>query len=295
MAGKKSKTKHKKDKKKEKARRAKPEPKPRATRAHAAKAGPGTKAATRPATGKPAGPATATKGAGGKAGGAAGAGAPAGRPGARPGARPGGSKKGSRRSSLSQRRGPDGELLAPGDLLLPGGASRPEEVQYLFRGSVAAERPVTEEAVHEILIKRGANPETASERPDLQKTVENMRLRFEGGSIEPLLPLRAAIRRNFQGVVERAKHRRREIGAFLRGLDLGHTETSHMDSHGEASLQSLMEWAARLENLTEADEPDHADYNQFHRGLDQLENTTEALIIDVEQTLRRLRDRTRNG
>jgi hypothetical protein len=101
------------------------------------------------------------------------------------------------------------------------------------------------------------------------------------------------VRRNFQGVVERAKHRRREIGAFLRGLDLGRTETSHMDSHGEASLQSLMEWAARLENLTEADEPGQADYNQFHRGLDQLENTTETLIIDVELTLRRLRDRNR--
>jgi hypothetical protein len=93
--------------------------------------------------------------------------------------------------------------------------------------------------------------------------------------------------------VERAKHRRREIGAFLRGLDLGRTETSHMDSHGEASLQSLMEWAARLENLVEADEPGQADYAQFHRGLDQLENTTEALIVDMEQTLRRLRDRLR--
>ena len=66
-----------------------------------------------------------------------------------------------------------------------------------------------------------------------------------------------------------------------------------MDSHGEASLQSLMEWAARLENLAEADEPEQADYVQFHRVLDQLDNTTEALIIDVELTLRRLRDRTR--
>ena len=94
-------------------------------------------------------------------------------------------------------------------------------------------------------------------------------------------------------MVERAKHRRREIGAFLRGLDLGRTETSHMDSHGEASLQSLMEWAARLENLAEADEPDQADYAQFHRGLDQLENTTETLIVDVELTLRRLRDRAK--
>jgi hypothetical protein len=117
--------------------------------------------------------------------------------------------------------------------------------------------------------------------------------RFERGSIEPLLPTRPPARRHFQGVVERAKHRRREIGAFLRGLDLGRTETSHMDSHGEASLQSLMEWAARLENLVEADEPGQADYAQFHRGLDQLENTTEALIVDVEQTLRRLRDRIR--
>jgi len=119
------------------------------------------------------------------------------------------------------------------------------------------------------------------------------RERFERGSIEPVIPARSNLRRSFQGVVERARHRRREIGAFLRGLDLGRTETSHMDAHGEASLQSLMEWAARLENLTEADEPTQADYGQFHRGLDQLESTTEALIIDVEQTLRRLRDRLR--
>ena len=116
---------------------------------------------------------------------------------------------------------------------------------------------------------------------------------FDSGTIEPLLPTRPVGRRNFAGVVERAKHRRREIGAFLRGLDLGRTESSHMDSHGEASLQSLMEWAARLENLVEADEPDNADYAQFHRGMDQLENTTEALIVDVELTLRRLRDRVK--
>src|SRR5688500_2523491 len=100
-------------------------------------------------------------------------------------------------------------------------------------------------------------------------------------------------RRNFAGVVERAKHRRREIGAFLRGLDLGRTETSHMDTHGEDSLQKLMEWAARLEILMEAEEADQADYAMFHRGLDQLENTTESLIVDVEATLRRLRDRVR--
>jgi hypothetical protein len=202
-------------------------------------------------------------------------------------------KKGGRKSSLALRRGPDGELLAPGDLLLPGGAQGFDEVLYFFRGTAAAEHPVGEEAVAEILTKRGT-PDAAHEKGDLAKAQDSMRRRFDGG-IEPLLPIRNAIRRNFQGVVERAKHRRREIGAFLRGLDIGRTETSHMDSHGEASLQSLMEWAARLENLADADEPDRADYNQFHRGLDQLENTTEALIVDVEQTLRRLRDRLRSS
>ena len=54
-----------------------------------------------------------------------------------------------------------------------------------------------------------------------------------------------------------------------------------------------MEWAARLEILMEAEEADQADYAMFHRGLDQLENTTESLIVDVEATLRRLRDRVR--
>ncbi len=208
-------------------------------------------------------------------------------------AKPARSAKKGRKSALSLRRGPDGELLAPGDLLLPGGAQGIDEVLYFFRGCAASEHPIGEDAVSEILTKRGT-PDATHERSELLKALESMRRRFDGG-IEPLLPIRSAIRRNFQGVVERAKHRRREIGAFLRGLDMGRTETSHMDSHGEASLQSLMEWAARLENLADADEPDRADYNQFHRGLDQLENTTEALIVDVEQTLRRVRDRSRTN
>jgi hypothetical protein len=191
-----------------------------------------------------------------------------------------------------QRRGPDGELLNPGDLLLPGGASSLEELQYLFRGCVAAEQPNPDAGISEVLTKRGV-PETDQTRGELAKHAAVFVRRFDGGSIEASLPVRAATRRNFQGVQERAKQRRRELGAFMRGLDLGRTETSHMDSHGEASLQSLMEWAARLENLAEADEPERADYNQFHRGLDQLDNTTEALVVDVELTLRRLRDKER--
>jgi hypothetical protein len=209
--------------------------------------------------------------------------------GAKP-ARPSG-RKSSRRPTLL-RRGPDGEILAPGDLLLPGGAQRAEEVQYLLRGCEAAEHPAGEEGIAEVFAKRPA-PETPGEREEMGRTLSWARERFGRGSIEPVIPPRTNLRRTFQGVVERARHRRREIGAFLRGLDLGRTETSHMDAHGEASLQSLMEWAARLENLAEADEPNQADYGQFHRGLDQLESTTEALIIDVEQTLRRLRDRLR--
>jgi hypothetical protein len=217
-------------------------------------------------------------------------GKPAGGAGKPAGARPS-AKKGGRKSPLSQRRGPNGELFQPGDLLLPTGPQGPDEVQYLLRGSVAAEHPAPEAGVSEIVIKKG--PEAEGDRAELSRFAMGLAERFDSGTIEPLLPTRPVGRRNFAGVVERAKHRRREIGAFLRGLDLGRTESSHMDSHGEASLQSLMEWAARLENLVEADEPDTADYAQFHRGMDQLENTTEALIVDVELTLRRLRDRVK--
>jgi hypothetical protein len=210
----------------------------------------------------------------------------------KPGDRPRPAKKGGRKSPLSQRRGPNGELFTPGDLLLPTGPQGPDEIQYLLRGAVAAEHAAGPVAVSEIITKKGT-AEAEGDRGELTRFSEGLSERFEKGSIEPLLPIRPPARRNFLGVVERAKHRRREIGAFLRGLDLGRTETSHMDSHGEASLQSLMEWAARLENLAEADEPDQADYAQFHRGLDQLENTTETLIVDVELTLRRLRDRAK--
>jgi len=201
-------------------------------------------------------------------------------------------RKSSRRSSLSLRRGPDGELLAPGELLLPGGPQSVEEVQYLLRGVVAAEHGDVDAGIAEVIAKHPTPGDPLASRPDLAKQAQAADKRFASGTIEPLLPTRIqSSRRTFASVVERAKMRRREIGAFLRGLHLGHTETSHMDSHGEASLQSLMEWAARLENLMEAEEPNQADYSQFHRGLDHLENTTEALIVDVEGTLRRLRDR----
>ncbi len=289
-----AKTKHSKDhKKKEKkaaARHGKPDGKPPAkASAHhkAAKPKAAEKAGAKPA------PSAKGKSDAGQVAGAGGAVVPkqpAGVDGRPPKA--GKARKSSRRPTLL-RRGPDGEILAPGDLLLPGGTQRSEEIQYLFRGCSAAERPnVGEEAIAEVFARRPAG-EFPSDRDDLQRALTWARDRFERGNIEPVIPQRTNIKRTFQGVVERARHRRREIGAFLRGLDLGHTETNHMDAHGEASLQSLMEWAARLENLTEADEPTQADYASFHRGLDQLESTTEALIIDVEQTLRRLRDRLR--
>jgi hypothetical protein len=206
-------------------------------------------------------------------------------------ARPAG-RKSSRRPSLL-RRGPDGEILAPGDLLLPGGPQRIEEILYLFRGCSAAEHPIGEDAIAEVQAKR-TSPEAPGDREELAKILAWARERFEHGTIEPAVPPRPTLRRSFQGVVERAKQRRREIGAFLRGLDLGHTETSHMDAHGEASLTSLMKLAAGLENLAEAEEPAQTDANELHRVFEQLEAATETLIIDVEQTLRRLRDRLRS-
>jgi hypothetical protein len=226
-------------------------------------------------------------------------GVPGAKPGV-PGAKPGApaptdaqKKKAAKKSArrMLMRRGPDGELLAPGELLLPGGVQHIDEVLYMLRGSLAAEHPAPDEALAEVAAKK--KPETVFDEAEIARQREQIAERFETSQIESLLPVRPPGRRTFQGVVERAKHRRREIGSFLRGLDLGRTETSHMDSHGEASLQSLMEWAARLEVLAEADEPENADYGQFLRVLDQLDNTTESLVVDVELTLRRLRDRVR--
>ncbi|MBI3932721.1 MAG: hypothetical protein HY317_04840 [Acidobacteria bacterium] len=277
MASSKKKTKAKGKAKGKSAAAHKPAPKPAAPK-------PGKKAPAKPAAKAPAAA---------PARGAPAAGAAAGPAGTKPQGHHPAPRKSSRRDR-GPRRGASGEIVGIGEILIPGGPQTPEEIQYFFRGCVAAEHPNGPAGVEELLSKRPGATDPESLRTDFSRVMHAMAQRFDG-SIEPLLPGRPqTARRTFQTVVERAKLRRREIGAFLRGLDIGRTESSHMDSHGEASLQSLMEWAARLENLAEADEPQQADYAQFHRGLDQLDNTTEALILDVEATLRRLRDRVRS-
>jgi hypothetical protein len=203
-------------------------------------------------------------------------------------ARPAAPKKTSRKGGGSRR---DGKSYPPGELLLPGGSQTPEETLYFFRGCVAAEHAVPQEGLQDIVTRRGlgeADQATEDVRRLLVMAVE----RFASGALDPLLPSRAQARRTFTGVLERVRGRRREIGAFLRGLDLGRTEVSHLDSHAETSLQNLMEWTARIDKMVEeGEEPEQADYNQLHRGVDQLDNTTEALIVDLELTLKRLRDR----
>jgi hypothetical protein len=202
-------------------------------------------------------------------------------------------KKSSRKGGSSLRRGFDANR-PPGELLLPGGPKTPEEIQYMLRGCVAAERSAGNAGIEEVLLKHPLAADPEGLKTELRKQLVTIEKRFESGAIEGQAPVRPPhTRRNFQGMVERAKARRREIGAFLRGLHLAQQETSHMDAHGEASLDSLMQWAARLENLADAEEREQADYGQFHRILDQLESNTEALIVDVELTLRRLRDRVR--
>jgi hypothetical protein len=263
--------------KKRAAARPKPKPQPKPE----AKPQPKPAPAQKPPKGKPAAHAAAPgKGAPAKASGTPALKAPGGPPAPKP-------KKSSRRSALLQRRGPDGQILAPGELLLPGGTQSTEEVLYLFRGAIATQKLAAEGAIAEVVAKKQPTDPLAN-RPDLEKLHGVLMQRFHQGPIEASLPNRGQLKRTFQGVIERAKQRRREIGSFLRGLDIGRPESSQMDSHGEASLQSLMEWSARMEKLADADEPAQGDYAQFHRGLDQLDHTTEALIVDVELTLRRL-------
>src|SRR5947209_982022 len=83
-------------------------------------------------------------------------------------------------------------------------------------------RPAAPAGRSQIITTKG-RPEAGADGGELSRFAEGLSERFEKGAIEPLLPIRPAARRNFQRVVERAKHRRREIGAFLRGLDLGRT------------------------------------------------------------------------
>jgi len=183
-----------------------------------------------------------------------------------------------------------GPQFPPGTVFLPDGFKSREEIQYLFRGAVACVRESLDIAAAEIRAKSERLQPVPSEREllELARTAEE---RFRG-AIEAAPPNRVIpTKRTFASLVERARARRREIGAFMRGLDLGKTEPSHLDTHSEASLQGLMEWGARLEMLADSREVDKPDFTQQHRVLDQLESTTEMLVVDVELTLRRYKDR----
>lgn len=183
-----------------------------------------------------------------------------------------------------------GPQFPPGTVFLPDGFKSREEIQYLFRGAVACVRESLDVAAAEIRAKSEKLQPAPSEREllELARTAEE---RFRG-AIEAAPPNRVIpTKRTFASLVERARARRREIGAFMRGLDLGKTEPSHLDTHSEASLQGLMEWGARLEMLADSREVDKPDFTQQHRVLDQLESTTEMLVVDVELTLRRYKDR----
>ena len=185
---------------------------------------------------------------------------------------------------------PKGPQFPPGTVFLPDGFKSREEIQYLFRGAVACVRESLDVAAAEIRAKSEKMQPAPSEREllEMARTAEE---RFRG-AIEAAPPNRVIpTKRTFASLVERARARRREIGAFMRGLDLGKTEPSHLDTHSEASLQGLMEWGARLEMLADSREVDKPDFTQQHRVLDQLESTTEMLVVDVELTLRRYKDR----
>jgi hypothetical protein len=183
-----------------------------------------------------------------------------------------------------------GPQFAAGTVFLPDGFKSREEIQYLFRGAVACVRESLDVAAAEIRAKSEKLLPSPSERELLELAriaEERFRGAFEAAPPNRVIPTK----RTFASLIERARARRREIGAFMRGLDLGKTEPSHLDTHSEASLQGLMEWGARLEMLADSREVEKPDFTQQHRVLDQLESTTEGLILDVEKTLRRYKDR----
>lgn len=198
--------------------------------------------------------------------------------------------KKSKRITIAPRLTSTGEEFVPGEVLIPGGFQSREEVQYLFRGSIACVRECIDIATAEVKAKSPQMKPALSDR-ELTSIANTTTDRFRG-AIEAAVPNRVVeSKRTYASVIDRARTRRREICSFLRGLDLGKTEPSHLDTHSEASLQGLMEWAARLEKLTDSKEIQKPDYTQFHRVLDQLDNATELLVIDVELTLRRYKDR----
>lgn len=196
-------------------------------------------------------------------------------------------KPGRKVKAPKPTRGPQ---FVAGTVFLPDGFKSREEIQYLFRGAVACVRESLDVAAAEIRAKSERLQPNPSER-ELLELARIAEERFRG-AIEAAPPNRVIpTKRTFASLVERARARRREIGAFMRGLDLGKTEPSHLDTHSEASLQGLMEWGARLEMLADSAEVDKPDFTQQHRVLDQLESTTEMLVVDVELTLRRYKDR----
>ncbi|HEX6737708.1 MAG TPA: hypothetical protein VF310_05545, partial [Vicinamibacteria bacterium] len=146
------------------ARPSRPAPKPQAKApAKPAKPSKGpAKPAAKPAAKAPAPPAPPAKAAAGAKGGAVAPAPAAPAEGAKAVTprpltpKPAGGKKSSRKGGSSLRRGFDANR-PPGELLLPGGPKTPEEILYLLRGSVAAERAAGEAGIEEVVLKLQAS------------------------------------------------------------------------------------------------------------------------------------------
>ena len=179
--------------------------------------------------------------------------------------------------------------LESSDLAPSAGFTSHEEIWYLFRGAAACVRQSLDAAVAEVRAN-SANLQPTLSESDLLGFARIAKTRFHG--VIKDAPPNRAIRTNatFADLDRRARARRREIGAFIRGLDLDGMQLSQLDTHCEAGVQSLVEWRARLERMAASREVDGLDLTRVHGVLDQVESITEMLMVDVELTMRRYKE-----
>jgi hypothetical protein len=169
--------------------------------------------------------------------------------------------------------------------LLPDGPESIEELRYLFRGVTAARGSLASVTA---VTANVTSKLSAVDAAALQKVFSTEAARFEGRTLDPMLPTRPDVDRSASESAQVRAHRRaREANAFQLGAYCAVDDPTPPTSELEDRWGELIEQSVSLQMMTDP-LPDDADPAKLHLAIDDLEVKTEETIVALERGMKQL-------